>query len=77
MMYLNKKARVKFFVGMENHHCNFDMWDCKFQEWNSVNKGLKRDVLDEWKKPADKYGLKFGNTKIRYTKKVNLVKILN
>jgi alpha-L-fucosidase len=62
MMKLYKYAGAKFFVGMGNHHCNFDMWDSKYQEWNSKNVGPKRDVLGEWKKSADKYGLRFGTS---------------
>ncbi|MCL3781416.1 alpha-L-fucosidase [Prolixibacteraceae bacterium JC049] len=62
MMKLYKHAGAKFFVGMGNHHCNFDMWDSKYQEWNSKNVGPKRDVLGEWKKAADKYGLRFGTS---------------
>ena len=60
MMALYKRAGAAFFVGMANHHCNFDMWDSRHQEWNSVNIGPKRDVLGEWKAAADKYGLRFG-----------------
>ncbi|TKG88742.1 alpha-L-fucosidase [Puteibacter caeruleilacunae] len=62
MMALYKRAGARFFVGMGNHHCNFDMWDSKYQEWNSKNIGPKRDVLGEWKKAADKYGLRFGTS---------------
>jgi alpha-L-fucosidase len=62
MMALYKRAGARFFVGMGNHHCNFDMWDSQYQEWNSKNIGPKRDVLGEWKKAADKYGLRFGTS---------------
>lgn len=60
MMALYKRAGAKFFVSMANHHCNFDMWNSTYQEWNSVNVGPGRDVVGEWKKAADKYGLRFG-----------------
>lgn len=40
-----------------NHHDNFDLWDSKYQEWNSMNIGPKRDILDGWAKAAKKAGL--------------------
>ncbi|MCC5845695.1 MAG: alpha-L-fucosidase [Verrucomicrobia bacterium] len=62
MMALYKHAGAAFFVAMANHHCNFDMWDSRHQEWNSVNIGPKRDVLGDWKAAADKHGLRFGTS---------------
>ncbi len=55
-----KEVGARYFVAMANHHDNFDMWDSKYQEWNSVNIGPHRDVLAEWKAAADKAGLPFG-----------------
>lgn len=60
LMSLYKRAGARYFVALANHHCNFDTWNSKHQKWNSVNIGPKRDVVGEWKKAADKYGLKFG-----------------
>ncbi len=37
LMQLYKRAGAKYFVVLANHHCNFDTWNSKHQEWNSVN----------------------------------------
>lgn len=63
----NPEALVKFFkdcgahfvMPVATHHDNFDMYD-SFFSWNSVKMGPKRDVIQEWKDAAYKYGLKFG-----------------
>lgn len=36
-----------------------DLWDSKYQPWNSVNMGLK-DILKGWERAARKHGLYFG-----------------
>ncbi len=55
-----KEVGAKYFVAMANHHDNYDMWNSKYQEWNSVNIGSHRDIIGEWKAAADKAGLPFG-----------------
>lgn len=55
-----KKIGAKYFFALGNHHDNFDLWDSKYQQWNSVNIGPKRDILDEWAKAAKRQGLSFG-----------------
>ncbi len=55
-----KSLGAQYFFALGNHHDNFDLWDSKYQEWNSVNIGPKRDILDGWAKAARKYGLRFG-----------------
>lgn len=44
----------------ESHHDNMDLWDSKYQPWNSVNMGPKRDVLAEWGGCSRKHKLPFG-----------------
>lgn len=51
---------ARYFFALGNHHDNFDLWDSKYQEWNSVAIGPKRDILDGWAKAAKKAGLPFG-----------------
>ncbi len=51
---------AKYFVAMGNHHDNFDNWNSKYQPWNSVNIGPKRDIVGTWEKAARKRGLRFG-----------------
>ena len=55
-----KSIGAKYFFALGNHHDNFDLWDSKYQEWNSMNMGPKRDVLGEWAAAAKKAGLPFG-----------------
>jgi alpha-L-fucosidase len=45
---------------MANHHDNLDLWDSKYQEWNSVRVGPKKDIISGWSKAAKKYNLPFG-----------------
>lgn len=55
-----KKIGAQYFFALGNHHDNFDLWDSKYQPWNSKNMGPKRDILAEWEEAARKYGLPFG-----------------
>lgn len=55
-----KRLGAQYFFVLGNHHDNFDLWDSKYQKWNSVNIGPKRDILDGWAKAAKKHGLPLG-----------------
>ncbi len=55
-----KKAGARYFVALANHHDNFDMWNSRFQPWNAVNVGPKRDIIGAWAKAATDAGLRFG-----------------
>lgn len=56
--YKDNGARI--FMALANHHDNFDLYDSKFQPWNSVAIGPKKDLVGGWAKAARKYGLRFG-----------------
>ncbi len=45
---------------MANHHDNFDNFNSKYQSWNSVALGPKKDIVGTWKKLAGGAGLHFG-----------------
>ena len=62
LIRLYKRAGAKYFVALANHHCNFDCWDSKYQPWNSVNIGPRKDIVGLWAKAARKQGLRFGVT---------------
>ena len=55
-----KRCGAKYFFVLGNHHDNYDLWDSKYQPWNSKNIGPQRDILDEWAKAAKKHGLPLG-----------------
>ena len=62
LIQLYKRAGAKYFVAMANHHCNFDSWNSKYQPWNSVNIGPKKDIVGIWAETARRHGLRFGVT---------------
>lgn len=60
LVALYKKAGAQYFFAMANHHDNLDMWNSKYQEWNTLRVGPKKDIVDGWAKAAKKYNLPFG-----------------
>jgi alpha-L-fucosidase len=60
LIELYKRAGAKYFVALANHHDNFDNWDSKYQEWNSVRVGPKKDLVGGWAAAVRKAGLRFG-----------------
>ena len=60
LVQLYAKSGAKYFVGMAVHHDNFDLWDSKYQPWNSVNMGPKQDLIGKWAAAAKNAGLHFG-----------------
>jgi alpha-L-fucosidase len=62
LMRLYKRAGAKYFVATANHHDNFDCFDSKYQPWNSVKVGPKKDIVGTWAKIARANGLRFGAT---------------
>jgi alpha-L-fucosidase len=60
LMELYKHAGAQYFVGMASHHDNFDNYNSKYQPWNSVNMGPKKDIIGGWAKAAREQGLHFG-----------------
>jgi alpha-L-fucosidase len=60
LMKLYKAAGAKFFVALANHHDNFDCYDSKYHEWNSLRVGPKKDIVGIWAKVAREHGLRFG-----------------
>jgi alpha-L-fucosidase len=57
---LYKKAGAEYFVALANHHDNLDLYDSKYQTWNSVNMGPKKDIVGGWAAAAKKHGINFG-----------------
>jgi alpha-L-fucosidase len=60
LMKTYANAGAKYFVQLANHHDNFDNWNSKYQPFNSVNFGPKRDMVGLMAAEARKNGLRFG-----------------
>jgi len=60
LMALYKKAGAKYFFSMGVHHDNFDLWNSKHNQWNSVKMGPKKDIVGLFARAARKQGMKFG-----------------
>ncbi|MDZ7374585.1 MAG: alpha-L-fucosidase [candidate division KSB1 bacterium] len=54
-----KENGARYFMALANHHDNFDLWDSRYQPWNSVAVGPRRDIIGEWAAAARKVGLRF------------------
>jgi alpha-L-fucosidase len=62
LLDLYKNAGAQYFMALANHHDNFDNYDSKYQSWNSVRLGPKKDLIGGWERAARGHGLKFGVT---------------
>jgi alpha-L-fucosidase len=60
LMKLYAESGAKYILVQGAHHDNFDLWDSKYQPWNSVNVGPKRDIVGELFKEARKYDFRTG-----------------
>ena len=57
-----RDAGARFLIIQGVHHDNFDQWNSRYQPWNSVRLGPKRDLLAEWSKAARAAGIHYGVT---------------
>jgi len=55
-----KDNGAKIFMALANHHDNFDLYNSKYQPWNSVAVGPHKDLIGGWAAAARKNGLRFG-----------------
>ncbi len=60
LLALYKRAGAQYFFALANHHDNFDNYASKYQPWNTVNLGPKKDLIAGWAEAARKNGMKFG-----------------
>ena len=58
--FYKEECGARYFFALGNHHDNFDLWDSKYQEWNSQNIGPHKDILAGWAQAAKKAGLPLG-----------------
>lgn len=59
---LYRKAGARFLMIQGVHHDNYDLWNSKYQPWNSVNIGPHRDLLREWADACRRNGMRYGVT---------------
>ncbi len=59
LIALYKRAGAKYFCALANHHDNLDLWASKYQPWNAVAVGPKKDLVGGWAKAARAAGLRF------------------
>lgn len=60
LVRLYKRAGAQYFFAMANHHDNLDMWNSKYQQWNSTRVGPMKDILAGWAQAAKENKLPFG-----------------
>lgn len=60
LVALYKRTGAQYFFAMANHHDNLDMWNSKYQEWNTTRVGPEKNIIEGWSKAAKKYKLPFG-----------------
>jgi alpha-L-fucosidase len=60
LMKFYAESGARYILEQGAHHDNFDLWNSKFQPWNSVNVGPKRDIVGELFTEARKYKFRTG-----------------
>jgi alpha-L-fucosidase len=60
LVSLYKRAGAQYFFALANHHDNLDLWNSKYQPWNSTKVGPQKDLIAGWAAAAKKNGLPFG-----------------
>lgn len=60
LVALYKRAGAQYFFAMANHHDNLDLWNSKYQSWNTLNVGPKKDIVAGWARAAKNNNLPFG-----------------
>lgn len=60
LVALYKRVGAQYFFAMANHHDNLDLWDSKYQEWNTTRVGPKKDIIADWAEASKKHDLPFG-----------------
>jgi alpha-L-fucosidase len=62
LVSLYQKAGAQYIFVMAQHHDNFDLYDSKYQPWNSVKIGPMKDIVGDVAKAAKAHGLRLGVT---------------
>jgi alpha-L-fucosidase len=62
LVTLYQKAGAQYIFVMAQHHDNFDLYDSKYQPWNSTKIGPMKDIVGDVAKAAKAHGLRLGVT---------------
>jgi len=62
LMDLYVAAGAKYFSALANHHDNFDAYNSRFHNWNSIRIGPRQDIVGIYGKLARERGLRFAVT---------------
>lgn len=62
LVKIYQDAGARFLIIQGVHHDQFDMWNSRYQPWNAVRLGPKRDLLAEWVGAARSAGMRYGVT---------------
>src|SRR5688500_5085189 len=57
-----RDAGARFLIIQGVHHDQYDMWNSRYQPWNALRLGAKRDLIGEWAKACRAGGMRFGIT---------------
>jgi alpha-L-fucosidase len=60
LVALYKRTGAQYFFAMANHHDNFDLYDSRYQPWNSVKVGPGKDIVGGFAQAAHHQNLPFG-----------------
>ena len=55
-----RRVGAQYFFALANHHDNLDLWDSRFQPWNSASVGPRKNIIGGWARAARANGLPFG-----------------
>ncbi|WP_242415931.1 alpha-L-fucosidase [Sphingomonas panni] len=59
LLDLYKRAGIKYFMALANHHDNLDTWPSQYHPWNTARVGPRKDIVGTWEKLARERGLRF------------------
>lgn len=59
---LFRKAGARYVVLTAEHHDGFPLWDCKYTEWDAVDKGPHRNLVEDLQKEVTEKGMKFSGS---------------
>lgn len=59
LLDLYKRAGIKYFMALANHHDNLDTWPSQHHPWNTTRVGPRKDIVGTWARLARERGLRF------------------